>query len=39
MTKSMALANGNNEKILKTNKNVNFDFSKNMKCGTNFMFN
>jgi len=26
-------------KILKTNKNVNFDFGKNVKCGTNFIFN
>jgi hypothetical protein len=31
MTKSMTLANGKNKKILKTNKNINFDFSKNVK--------
>jgi len=28
------------QKILKTNKNVNFDFNKkNVKCSTNFIFN
>jgi len=27
------------QNILKTNKNINFDFSKNVKRSTNFIFN